>query len=290
MRGKIWQSSKEGINLLSTSQDHPSRNVVIAAWNVARKAIASPRLRGYRSRIFQAYVLVAFLAFSALALLANTTPYFRVDLLFTKEIQTETFPLFGTILQWVSWFGYDIQSITIVALVTVFLAVFGLRWEATTALLTAVLSTAMAFLIKIAIRRPRPTADLVHVFQTLNSYSFPSGHTIFYTAFFGFLLFLAFTMLKHTWQRAIPSIILGSLILLVGPSRMYLGEHWGSDVLAGYLLGSLFLILAIQFYHWGKKRFLIPQPVAPMAEGPDMGTTIKDVAEEVAGKKPKPSK
>ena len=49
---------------------------------------------------------------------------------------------------------------------------------------------------------------------------------------------------------------------------MELGEHWASDVVAGYILGSLSLILCIQFYHWGKPRFFVTQPVVPGIETP----------------------
>lgn len=57
-------------------------------------------------------------------------------------------------------------------------------------------------------------------------------------------------------------MIFGSLVLTIGVSRIYLGEHWASDVVGAYLLGSLVLIGVIQFYRWGETRFFIHQPVA----------------------------
>ena len=113
------------------------------------------------------------------------------------------------------------------------------------------------------IRRPRPAIDLVNVFRILDSYSFPSGHVMFYVGFFGFLWFLIFTLLRHSLPRMLLLGLLGSLILLVGLSRIYLGQHWASDVLGAYLLGGLTLAAILQFYRWGKKRFFIGQPVAP---------------------------
>jgi membrane-associated phospholipid phosphatase len=85
--------------------------------------------------------------------------------------------------------------------------------------------------------------------------------------FFGFLLFLAFTLLKSSWERTLLIIFFTGLIALVGISRIYEGEHWASDVLAAYLLGSLWLTLSIYGYRWGKPRFFANQPVAKETPG-----------------------
>ena len=130
------------------------------------------------------------------------------------------------------------------------------------ALIAAVFCTGVNLLVKDLIQRPRPTPGLVNVFATLNSYSFPSGHVMFYLGFFGFIWFLAFSLLKPSLKRNFLLVIFGGLIVLIGVSRIYLGEHWASDVLGSYLLGSLTLVLIIQIYHWGKTRFFVHQPVA----------------------------
>ncbi len=63
-------------------------------------------------------------------------------------------------------------------------------------------------------------------------------------------------------------VILGSLVALIGLSRIYVGDHWASDVTGAYLLGSLWLALSIAIYSWGKTRFFVRQPLAPEKPGP----------------------
>lgn len=220
-----------------------------------------------RSYIFQGYVLLALLAFAGLALLANTTPVFGPDVAITQSLQANLPGWFNGIMQAVSWPGYGVQGVTLTALVAGSLAFAGLRWEAIAAMLAGLMSGVINTLIKVAVSRPRPDADLVKVFTELETFSFPSGHVMFYTVFFGFLLFLSFTLLKRSWLRTLLNTLLILLIALVGISRMYLGEHWASDVLGGYILGSLLLAFAIRFYQWGKERFFVRQPVAPAVTG-----------------------
>jgi undecaprenyl-diphosphatase len=128
--------------------------------------------------------------------------------------------------------------------------------------LTALISGVTNETVKYLIQRPRPAADLVDVFEVLSSYSFPSGHVMFYVSLFGFVWYVAYTMLKRSLTRTLVLLFLGTLISLVGVSRIYLGQHWASDVLGAYLLGGLILVGMIIFHQWGKHRFFVQQPVS----------------------------
>jgi membrane-associated phospholipid phosphatase len=101
------------------------------------------------------------------------------------------------------------------------------------------------------------------VFSQLPSSGFPSGHVLEFTAFCGFLAFLVYTLLKPSWGRTLPLIVFSMIIVLMGLSRIYLGQHWFSDVMGAYLLGSLWLALTVRLYRWGKPRFFTHQPMAP---------------------------
>ena len=91
--------------------------------------------------------------------------------------------------------------------------------------------------------RSRPT-ELKLIEQ--GGYSFPSGHTMFAVCIYGYLFYLAITKIKNKILRYIVSILLLLVILSIGVSRIYVGVHFASDVLAGYLLGVCYLLLLIE--------------------------------------------
>ena len=162
----------------------------------------------------------------------------------------------------ISWPGFLPQSAIITGVIILLILGFGLQWEALVALIAALLSIGLNVLVKDLIMRPRPAAALVHVLATLTDFSFPSGHVMFYTSFYGFIIFLAYTLMKPSIRRTLLVVVFGLLVLLIGVSRVYVGEHWASDALGAYLLGTLTLVAIIQLYRWGKPRFFVQQPVA----------------------------
>ncbi len=240
----------------------PIEKIQEVAQEAAHAETAPAPVRRYRAVLFQVALVLVVVAFSLLTFLVKTTPSFPIDLKITIGLQSINIPLFGELMTLVSWAGFQPQSSILTVLIVLVIYGFGLQWEALMALMAAISSSAINVLVKDLIRRPRPADPLVQVLEKLNSYSFPSGHVMFYTCFFGFTWFLAFSLLKPSLKRSLLLVFFGSLVLLVGASRIYLGEHWASDVLGAYLLGSLTLVVIIQVYRWGKTRFFVHQPVA----------------------------
>lgn len=240
----------------------PIKKIEDAAHQAARAESEPPHVRRYRAVVFQVALILVAAAFGILTLLVKAMPFFAIDLQITKAVQLVNFPSFVLLMSLISWPGFSPQSGIIVALIVLLIYAFGLHWEAVMAFVAVALSTTINVLVKDLIQRPRPTPDMVNVYGALNSYSFPSGHVMFYLGFFGFVGFLVFSLLKPSLKRTLLLVLVGVLIVLVGVSRVYLGEHWASDVLGSYLLGTLTLVAIIQFYRWGKPRFFVHQPVA----------------------------
>jgi len=237
----------------------------VNAWRrtIARAgAVVEKPWRRYRSTVFLTYLIVAVVVFIVLAVLAKTIAYFTFDVTITRALQTFHASWFDALMGALSWIGFSPQAWVIAAVILVFLYASGLKWETVVLLISVLGSSALGLGLKILVDRPRPSADLVNVISQLKSYSFPSGHVLFFTTFFGFLLFLAYTLLKPAWWRILLLVILAGMVALIGPSRIYEGQHWASDVIGAYLLGSVWLALSILIYRWGKPRFFVNQPVA----------------------------
>lgn len=105
-------------------------------------------------------------------------------------------------------------------------------------------STALLnIVIKQYISRPRP--DLEMRLVEAHSFSYPSGHSMCALAFYGFLLYLAHKKVDHTWVKILAYMVLPLLIVAIGASRVYLGVHYPSDVVAGFAAGLFWLIFVI---------------------------------------------
>jgi membrane-associated phospholipid phosphatase len=103
--------------------------------------------------------------------------------------------------------------------------------------------------LKNVINRPRPSPALVHKWKKADGQSFPSGNVVASITLWGWLfsLGLIYWRDKPAWQKALLALPL-LLIALDGPSRVYLGDHWPSDVIGGYLFGSGWLALWLRVY------------------------------------------
>lgn len=197
--------------------------------------------------------IFAVIALITLAVLVHYHNLFRLDIFLSRDLQTEgdtasRRSLIFHFLVFISYFGKTtIAAVLVVGSALVFWLLKYYR-ETVFCLLVPTASLINA-IVKIIVNRPRPSEQLVQILDRQFDPSFPSGHVVFYTVFFGYIFVTMFIVKKIPfWLRmAVATICLG-VIITVSISRVYLGAHWFSDILGGYLLGFALLLVLLNFY------------------------------------------
>ncbi len=108
-------------------------------------------------------------------------------------------------------------------------------------------------ILKLIFQRPRP--DLWPGIHQASGYSFPSGHAMSSACFYGFLIWLGFKLIRRHLLKILLAGALLLIILIVGLSRVYLGVHYPSDVLGGYLASSSWLVVLLTGSHISTSYF-----------------------------------
>ena len=133
------------------------------------------------------------------------------------------------------------STITIIALsaILAILLAYRRRWNYVAGLAISIgVSGIITYALKEIIARTRPVGIAAYI---ENGFSFPSGHATFVVAFYGFILWMLW-MVFEPRQKKIAAIVFTALVILVGFSRLYLGVHYLSDVLAGFAVGGIFKV------------------------------------------------
>ena len=196
----------------------------------------------------------ALLAFGAIFTAVKARRSDGVDIAITLRLQARQHKSLATLMEVVSWPGFPPQSRVIPPLIISTLVVMrmpteaffqGLAWG----------TAGVATVVKGFVQRPRPLPEQVRVvLAPLGGSSFPSGHVLTYVGTYGFAAFIVYTVVRPPQVRWPLTIGLLGLVGGVGPSRIYQGHHWPTDVAASYLLGMSYLIGLIALYRRVKGR------------------------------------
>jgi undecaprenyl-diphosphatase len=215
-----------------------SAPVTVPSREAVRRGRAIPRL-----------MALSIGGFGALLWLVRSNRAEAFDLAMTLRFQRRRRPWLDRLMTLVSWPGFPPQSHRIPPALIATLWLARLRTEAVflgVAWGSATVSTA----IKGLVRRPRPAEgpDLRVVVAPLGGSSFPSGHVLTFVGTYGFAAYLAATLIRDDLLRTATTGALVGLVALVGPSRIYQGHHWATDVTASYLVGTAYLTGVITIY------------------------------------------
>ena len=193
----------------------------------------------------------------ALSYAASKFTILPLDLKSYLELQEQASPPFTLLMQGVSYLG---ETEVAVALTVIAVAILAFRrlWLEAIFMLATASNVFLTFVLKELIHRARPTpiAENASGFvQGINQYSYPSGHVLFFVVFFGFFAYLAWMHFARC-VRMVVIAICAALIVLIGPSRVFLGAHWASDVAGSYIIGSIWLLILILAYQWAMRHKL----------------------------------
>lgn len=168
------------------------------------------------------------------------------DYYFSEKIQNYRTPSLTSFNQFITHLGDRSTYIILSVVFAAFLLIWTGKWKfALQTTLVLIISSISNIVLKQLINRERPSMDQLVSVSTL---SFPSGHAMSAMAFYGFLIYLGFHLATSLGVKLAIFFTLGALILLIGFSRIYLGVHYPSDVLAGFIGGIIWVSFFVTLF------------------------------------------
>ncbi len=194
--------------------------------------------------------VVQFVLVIPLARWAHRHPYSVIDIVLSRFVQRKhSSRKSSTILVSNTIFCSPGFLNAYVLPISIFLWMMRKRLEACMLAATCWMSGLSEVILREVVKRPRPKEPLVFVNAQSRGKSFPSGHVTASVNFWGWLFIVR--MMHRKKQEPVRDLLLIIpllIILSVGLARIYLGDHWSTDVLAGYLFGGGWLSLSLRVY------------------------------------------
>ncbi|WP_195694669.1 phosphatase PAP2 family protein [Priestia megaterium] len=195
---------------------------------------------------------ISIIGFGFLAILVSQDRIIHFDSTVISFMQGFESPILTSIMKFFTFIG-SLPAIIVLSVLIMFFLYTVLKHRSELILfVAAILGSSVLFrILKQIFQRERPN---LHRLIEISSYSFPSGHATNAFAFYGILAFLLWRHLPTRWGRTILILLSVIMILAVGTSRIYLGVHYPSDVLAGYLVSIFWLTIIIWLYQRYKEK------------------------------------
>ena len=138
------------------------------------------------------------------------------------------------------------SAITLITLTIGFILLLKNKKHSTLIALNLILVFVLNRLLKLIIARPRP--EVLKLVKA-GGYSFPSGHAMISFGFYGFLIYLAYKIIRNKKIKYPLIIFLSILILFIGISRIYLGAHYATDIIGGFAIGFVYLVVFVKYLY-----------------------------------------
>lgn len=174
---------------------------------------------------------------------------FSLDKSISDFFQTRLVTDFNTsFMKVITFFGSAIPFIVIVLLVLIFIKNKAYSFYMFINLLWVYI---VSIIFKNIIMRERPMLSLI---EKPSDFSFPSGHTMCSVAFYGFIVYLLLKNIKNYFLKWLIVFVFSMLVIFIGISRIYLNVHYFTDVIGGFILGSICLLMIINIYIKNEKQ------------------------------------
>ena len=174
---------------------------------------------------------------------------FSLDKSISDFFQTRLVTDFNTsFMKVITFFGSAIPFIVIVLLALIFIKNKAYSFYMFINLLWVYI---VSIIFKNIIMRERPMLSLI---EKPSDFSFPSGHTMCSVAFYGFIVYLLLKNIKSYFLKWLIVFVFSMLVIFIGISRIYLNVHYFTDVIGGFILGSICLLMIINIYIKNEKQ------------------------------------
>lgn len=199
----------------------------------------------------------------------------RADLRVINLLQIFRAPTFNEVMLFVTYLGQWQVVIAGLAVLSLLLLLMRRRHALFVLLMSVGLGEIFVWLAEQMLRRPRP--PLQGALAPARGFSFPSGHSFIAVSFYGLLTYFLLRFVRGKLRKTVVLVAGTAIILAIGFSRIYLGVHWPSDVLASYAAGAAWLTILItsleirrKFNEMDRPKPMIKRPVV-MALGAVLG-------------------
>jgi membrane-associated phospholipid phosphatase len=205
----------------------------------------------WRKRVALGYGLF-WVGWGVLAYFASTQSFLPGDLIVAQWVQPLIYPQTDAVTRGISAMGSTIAVILEVVVITTIFWLSGRKTDSVLIFLLPII-TGLGSVVQILINRPRPSQGFLVYNSWLSSGSFPSGHVIWATSLATCLLSLV-SSVSSKYVKITLWFFLLAYAFLTGISRIFLGAHYFSDVIGGYIFGFLLSIALILFH----RQYLVP--------------------------------